>query len=81
MKEKRLVLVLAALLLIILGVVSYLLASGKLTSRVPYETSIRNMEIQSDSDEVADIEADLNTTELDNLDKELGDIESELNSE
>ena len=81
MKETRLIIVLAALLLIVLGTVSYLLASGKLTSQVPFESSIKDMEVLSDSDETADIEKDLNATELDDVDKELDSIESEINSQ
>ena len=81
MKVNRLVIILCAALLIVLGIGSYLLSSGKLTSQVPFETSIKDMEVQSDSDEVAEIEDDLNDTELDDLDKELGNIEAEINSE
>lgn len=80
MKEKRLIIVLAAILVVILAAISYLLASGKLTSQIPYESSIKNLETQSDSDQVEDIEADLNSTELDDLDKELGNIEAEINA-
>ncbi len=35
----------------------------------------------SSSDEVSDIEADLNNTGVDNLDKELLDIETEINAQ
>ena len=33
----------------------------------------------SGSDEIADLEADLDSTDLDNLDAELADIDAELN--
>lgn len=36
---------------------------------------------QGSSDEVGDIEADLNATNLDNLDAELGDIDAELQAQ
>lgn len=71
---------LAAVLLLVLGVFSYLLASGKLTSKIPYETAIKNAEVQSDSDEVDAIETDINNTNPDNVDSELDDIEKELSA-
>ena len=80
MKEKRLVLVLAAILVIVLGATSYLLASGKLTSRIPSESAIRDMELQSDSDEIEAIEQDVTDTDLEDLDKELADIKTEIES-
>ena len=80
MKVNRLVIILAAALLVVLGIGSYLLSTGKLTSEVPFETSIKNTEVQSDSDEVSDIEADLNQTDVEGIDKELDDIEVEVNS-
>ena len=80
MKEKRLVLILAALLVIVLGAASYLLASGKLTSSLPSESSLRNMEVQSDSDEIDAIETDINDTDLEDLDKEVADIKGEIES-
>ncbi|HJX59592.1 MAG TPA: hypothetical protein VJ481_03490 [Patescibacteria group bacterium] len=80
MKDKTLILVLAAILLITLGAFSYLLASGNLTSRVPYETSIREMEVQSDSTEIDEIEKDLEATNLNDIDKELSEIEAEIGS-
>lgn len=81
MKATKLVLILAAVLVIVLGAVSYLLSSGKLVSRVPYESSLNNIEDQSDSDEADAIEKDLNATNLSGLDSELGDIQKELEAE
>jgi len=40
-----------------------------------------NLEAQSDSDEVADIEADINNTDLANIDKEMATIEAELSTQ
>lgn len=80
MKLNRLVIILAAVLLVVLGIGSYLLASGKLSSEVPFQTSIKNTEVQSDSDEVSDIENDLNETDVAGVDAELDDIEAEINS-
>lgn len=44
------------------------------------DTATAALEEQSDSDEIADIEKDLNSTSLKDIDKELTDIESELSS-
>ncbi len=78
MKLNKLVMILAGALLVVLGVVSYLLSSGKLTSEVPFQTSLKNTEVQSDSDEIPAIEEDLNDTNLQELDKELDDISAEI---
>jgi hypothetical protein len=78
MKAQRLVLILAGILLVILGIFSYLLSSGNLVSKVPFETEIKNTETMSDSDEVEAIETDLSETDLSDIDKELNDIEAEL---
>jgi hypothetical protein len=43
------------------------------------DDSIEMLETQGLSDEISDIEGDLNTTNLDNLDQGLQQIESELN--
>jgi hypothetical protein len=80
-KENRLIIVLAALLLLVLGTFSYLLASGRLASNVPFETSIKNLEVQSDSDEAEAIEEDLEDTELEDIDSELSDIDKELTTQ
>lgn len=42
------------------------------------DTALESLETQSTSDEVSDIEADLDATLLDDLDKELEDIDLEL---
>ena len=80
MKVNRLVIILSAALLVVLGIGSYLLSSGKLTSEVPFQTSIKNMELQSDSDDLTEIEDDLNNTDVEGVDQELGDIMTEIDS-
>lgn len=80
MKVNRLVIILSAALLVVLGVGSYLLSSGKLTSEVPFQTSIKNMELQSDSDNLSEIEDDLNNTDVEGVDQELVDIKTEIDS-
>lgn len=42
------------------------------------DTIVNKLSTQGTSDEIADIEADLDTTELDNLDSELDDLLNEL---
>jgi len=46
------------------------------------ETDIQTaaLESQSESDEIVDIESDLQNTDLSNLDKEMADIEEEINN-
>ena len=44
------------------------------------DTQTAALQQQSDSDEINDIEADLQATDLSNLDKELADIEAEIAS-
>ena len=80
MKVNRLVIILAVALLVLLGIGSYLLASGKLTSEVPFQTAIKNTELQSDSDDLTEIEDDLNNTDVEGVDQELGDIMTEIDS-
>lgn len=43
------------------------------------DQTLEELQQQGSSDEIADIEADIDATDLDNLDQELGDIEGELN--
>ena len=80
MKVNKLVIILSAALLIVLGIGSYLLSTGKLTSEVPFQTSIKNIELQSDSDDISEIEDDLSETDVEGIDKELDDISAELDS-
>lgn len=42
------------------------------------DPSLESLQVQSTSDEIADIEADLDLTDLENLDAELGNIDIEL---
>lgn len=42
------------------------------------DKSLESLQVQSTSDEIADIETDLDLTDLENLDKELGNIDIEL---
>ena len=42
------------------------------------DISLGQLQVQSSSDEIVNIEADLNLTDLENLDAELGNIDAEL---
>jgi uncharacterized protein HemX len=42
------------------------------------DASVESLQVQSTSDEIADIETDLDLTDLENLDAELGNIDAEL---
>lgn len=76
--KNKLVVSLLAILVIVLAVFAYLMASQNLTSPKTYEREITKVEKVSESDDIDTIEADLNETELDNLDSELPEIEAEL---
>ena len=69
----------AILIIVILAVIAYFAYMYR-NVFVPSgtESVINKLESQSSSDQVADIEADLESTNLGNLDSELSDIESEL---
>jgi len=77
MKNKSII-ALLAMLVFVLGLVSYLLSSKALISPKRFENEITEVETTSDSTEIDDIEKDLNETEIDDIDKELSDIETEL---
>ena len=78
MKNKGII-VLLSILVLLLALIGYLVSTKTLVSPVRYEREIAKVETVSNSDEVVDIEKDLNETELDNLDTELLNIGSELN--
>jgi len=73
--------IVGAIIVVIILVVGGLYFWGKQLSTDTDTTDpqLEALQNTSASDEVADIEADISTTELDNLDAELGDIEAELN--
>jgi len=64
-------------LAILIFVVIFMNNSGK-TSDNAYQSDIKQMQTVSASDEVEDIETDLDNTDLDKLDSELDDIDSLL---
>jgi len=72
--NNKLVLSLVAVLLIVLGVFSYVVSSNK-----SFEKEMTKVETISESNDIDTIEADLNATDLDNLDQELSLIQTELN--
>lgn len=78
--KNKLVISLLAILALVLGIFAYLLSSNSLVSNNSYEKEIRKVETVSESDEIVDIETDLQNTELDNIDSEMEDIEAELDA-
>jgi len=52
----------------------------EITPTTEEDTQIAVIEQQSDSDEVNDIESDIQATDLSNLDKEMANIEAEIAS-
>lgn len=79
MRNKQSLIILLAILTLVLGAAAYLFSSNAFVSPIKYEKEITKVETTSESNELSDIEADLDTTEFDNLDNELTDIEAELN--
>lgn len=67
------------LIIVALGVIAWFAYSYR-NVLIPSsaESVIRGLELQGTSDEVADIEKDLNATSLGELNSELSDIEKEL---
>ena len=77
---------LAALLVVLLGIMAYVQRQKNFASRIsqfiaqsPFEREVNQIQEQSESDEVDAIEEDIEETDLSQVDKELKDIERELN--
>lgn len=79
MKNKGIISLLAILALV-LGVFAYFLSTGYLKSDKSIDRELSKVENVSTSDEVADIETDLNATDLNNIDAEMNQIQSELDA-
>ncbi|OGM20594.1 hypothetical protein A2714_02765 [Candidatus Woesebacteria bacterium RIFCSPHIGHO2_01_FULL_38_9] len=80
--RKYFLLFLAALLVVALAYMGFTLYNQRMTpktSTTTYEKELQQMQNQSQSDGVDDIEKDLTETDLSDIDKELQDIETELN--
>ena len=79
--KKNFIITLAAILVIAMGMMAIVMTIQQLkTAPSAYDASIEKMETQSTSDNLNDIEKDLNETDFSDLDKELDDIEKELES-
>lgn len=76
--KKKGIIALLAILALVLGIFAYLFSTNTLVSPIKYEKELAKVEQMSDSDDISDIEKDLEETDLDNLDSELSDIETEL---
>jgi len=73
------VIALLSLLVLVLAGVAYIFSNNMLASPAKFEKEIAKVEEISESDDVSEIEVDLDATKFDNLDAELSDIEAELN--
>ena len=82
MTSKNSLMILAATLVIALGLVGYFLyfQSRGISQNQTVDPQTMEFEKQSNSDETDSIEEDLNDTNLDDIDKESVIIEAELNS-
>lgn len=78
--KNKLVISLLALLAIVLAVFIYVITTGNLQTNVSYQKELQQAEKMSDSNEIEDIEKDINETDLGNIDAELDDIENELDA-
>ncbi len=77
---KNMLFVLAAILVVALGVIGYVYYSQNL-SLGKMDRVASELKEQSSSDDVSSIEADLNDTEMDSIDSDLTNIEKEITSE
>jgi Tfp pilus assembly protein PilO len=79
MKNNNFMMLLAGFLVVALGIMGYVIYNqNKVLESLDRETLKLNT--QSSSDDTAEIQNDLEDTNLNDLDKELIDIEAELNS-
>ena len=76
--KKNFLIILAAALVVAFGIMALSLANRS-KKAFSYETEIKSIQKQSDSDSVEAIEKDLDKTDLSDIDKELQDIDKELN--
>jgi len=77
--NNKMVIGLLAILAIVLVVLGLSLTSNPLNADKTFEREVTQVENVSESDEVSDIEMELESTNLDELDKEIPMIEAELN--
>jgi Na+-transporting NADH:ubiquinone oxidoreductase subunit NqrC len=79
MKNKALVAVLS-ILIILTAIMAYVLSYSKIQNNdtQKYQAEIMKIENVSNSNEIIDIENDLEETNFEDIDKELVDIEKEL---
>jgi len=81
--KKHTLLFLAALLVVLLGIMAYVIRQQNLARRFlqpsEFDKELSQIQEQSESDDVDAIEEDIGETDLEDADKELQDIERELN--
>lgn len=77
--KNKLVISLLAILVFVLGLFAYVMTNSNMGTEKNYEREITKVETISESDEVDDIESDLEDTDFENIDSEISLIEAELN--
>jgi hypothetical protein len=76
--KKQWLLFLAALVLVMMGIMAYVITIKKSEKEATFEQQISEMKEQSNSDNLNDIEEDVDNTDFSDVDKELNLIEKEL---
>lgn len=76
--RKNFLLLLAAVLVVAMGLMAMMLYQTP-KAPVTYEQQLQQLQTQSQSDQVRDIERDLKESNFNDVDRELQDIETELN--
>jgi hypothetical protein len=73
--------VVGAIIIIVIIVLGGLYFWGKKLAEAPVDEETLELQEVNSSDDLADIEADLENTELDSLDSDFGELEAELEGE
>ena len=77
--KKNFLLILAAGLVVALAIMAMSTRRTVTETASNYDTELTNIQTQSESDELEEIEADLNDTDFESIDNELDSLERELN--
>lgn len=79
LKSTNFMMILAAFLVVVLGIMGYVIYAQDQTLK-SMDKSTFFLSKQSASDEISEIESDIQDTDLSELDNELDDIEKEIDS-
>lgn len=78
--KNRAIISLLAILALVLGVFAYLISNKTLVPADKFGNEINSIEDVSESDEIDDIQEDIDNTEVENIDSEMVEIESEIDA-